>query len=103
MATDTVTVTNTYGLHIRVATEVVRIAKDFPCTIGMVKDGLQADAKSIFQILALGAEQGAVITVTTEGERDEAALAAVVEILTRPPEDEAAAPAGRGQGKRDGN
>jgi phosphocarrier protein HPr/phosphocarrier protein len=103
LAKDTVTVTNTYGLHIRVATEVVRVAKEFPCTIGMVKDGQQADAKSIFQILALGAEQGAEITVSTEGEQDEAALTAVVEILTRPPEDETAATAGRGRGKRSGN
>jgi len=76
-----VTVTNEYGLHVRVATELVTTAKKYSSEVFLVKDGVKADAKSIFQILGLGAEKGTELVVNVRGEDAQDALVAVLRLL----------------------
>lgn len=77
-----VVVTNPVGLHARPAAVFVKTAKGFPgASISVVRDDRTADAKSILGVLTLAVAQGTTITIITEGEEAEPALAALVEIV----------------------
>lgn len=72
------------GLHARPASMFVKLASSFPCTVSVrnVTDGGQLqNAKSILSVLTLGVQHGHTIEVVTEGERDEEALAALLELV----------------------
>jgi len=76
-------ITNEVGLHARPAALFVQTANKFKCEI-MVRNGETiANAKSILDVLTLGAGKGAVITVTAEGEDAEQALAALQQLNAR--------------------
>lgn len=67
------------GLHARPAEMVAREAMRFRCRVEIVRDSLRIDAKSILNILTLGAEQGARLQLEASG--DDAAEA--IEALAR--------------------
>lgn len=69
------TIRNQVGLHARPAALFVQTAKRFDCDIKVAHDGREANAKGILGVLALGANQGTVITVHAEGEDADQALA----------------------------
>lgn len=69
-------ITNAVGLHARPAALFVQEASKFESEITVSLDDSEADAKSILDILLLGANKGSVITVKAEGPDAEAALAA---------------------------
>ncbi len=71
------TIRHKVGLHARPAASFVQTAKQFKCDIKVAHDQREANAKSILGVLALGANQGALITVWAEGEDAEPALAAL--------------------------
>lgn len=73
----TLTIDHQVGLHARPASLFVQVAKAYDCDIRVTYDGREANAKSILTVLALGAGQGAVLTVRAEGPDAEAALAAL--------------------------
>ena len=73
----TLTVHNKVGLHARPAALFVQTAKQFNCDVKVTHGEKEANAKSILSVLALGVEQGAVITISTEGEGADQALAAL--------------------------
>jgi len=73
----TLTVRHKVGLHARPAALFVQTAKQFQSEIKVTHDEREANAKSILGVLALGAEQGAVITIRAEGEDADQALAAL--------------------------
>jgi phosphotransferase system HPr (HPr) family protein len=82
-------ITNEVGLHARPAALFVQTANKFKCEI-MVRNGETiANAKSILDVLTLGAGKGAVITVTAEGEDAEQALAALQQLNARNFEEQA--------------
>jgi phosphocarrier protein HPr len=66
------------ALHARPAGLFVREASRFPATIVVAANGKSANAKSILEVLALGAEGGTELHITASG--DDAAAA--VERLT---------------------
>ncbi len=70
----TLTVQNKVGLHARPAAQLVETARQFPCDIRIRHGDREANVKSILNVLTLGAGQGAVVTIRTEGERAEEAL-----------------------------
>lgn len=77
-----VVVTNPTGLHARPAALFVKTAKGFPgASISVARDDRTADAKSILGVLTLAITQGTTITICTEGDEAEAALAALVEAV----------------------
>ena len=100
----TVIVGDECGLHIRVATRVVAIAKDAKSKITLANDTAMADAASIFQILQLSAEPGGELEIAVEGEDAGAVMEALVATLTKPAGNAEASPAGSSKcGTADGN
>ncbi|MDY7075669.1 MAG: HPr family phosphocarrier protein [Chloroflexota bacterium] len=73
----TLTIQHKVGLHARPAALFVQTAKQFHCDIRVTHDEREANAKSILNVLTLGASHGAVITVCAEGEDAEQALVAL--------------------------
>jgi phosphocarrier protein HPr len=71
------TVRHEVGLHARPAALFVQTAKKFNCDIEATFGERQANAKSILNVLTLGANQGAVISIRAEGEDARQALEAL--------------------------
>jgi phosphocarrier protein len=81
MPEKTVIIKNKVGLHARPASVFVQTASKFSSTITVTCNDQTANAKSILNILTLGAHQGAEITIITEGEDAKEALTALVELI----------------------
>jgi phosphotransferase system HPr (HPr) family protein len=73
----TLTVRHNVGLHARPAALLVQTAKQFASDVKVAHGEREVNAKSILSVLTLGAEQGAVITIRTEGNDADQALAAL--------------------------
>ena len=56
-------------LHARPAGDFVRAAVQFPAEISVVANGKSANAKSILEILALGALGGTELVIAASGDR----------------------------------
>lgn len=63
----TVTVKAPHGLHIRPCTLVAQQAMKFQSRIRLTKPGVQADAKSILELMTLGAVHGAELMLEVDG------------------------------------
>jgi phosphotransferase system HPr (HPr) family protein len=70
----------------RPARQVVELANSFPCEILLVAKGGEVDAKSILDIIGLGAECGEEVKVKARGERAREAAEAVARLLETLPE-----------------
>jgi PTS hybrid protein len=78
------TITNEVGLHARPAALLVQTAAGFPDTaIQVIKEDRSADAKSILQVLTLGATRDSQILIRAQGAQAEAALAAIRDLVER--------------------
>ncbi|RCS61416.1 HPr family phosphocarrier protein [Microbacterium sp. JB110] len=75
MATRTVTIASSHGLHARPAKLFAEAAKNSGADVTIVKgDGKPANAASILGVIALGADQGDDVTLTVEGDEAETVL-----------------------------
>lgn len=81
MKTFSYTVVDAEGLHARPAGALVKEAKKYPCKITIGKGGKSSDAKKMFGLMGLGIKGGETMTVTTEGEQEEEAAAALEAFL----------------------
>ncbi len=81
MLEKTVTIKNKLGLHARAAVKFVNLANRFGASVKIVKDGDEIDGKSILGILTLAATQGTAIRLLIAGKDEEAAMAALVELI----------------------
>jgi phosphotransferase system HPr (HPr) family protein len=70
-------------LHARPAGALIRAAAQYTASITLTTGSKTADAKSILQVLGLGATGGTEITVATAGADASDALDAVAELLER--------------------
>ena len=75
------TITDPNGVHARPAGALVRRAKDFASNLTVIFGEKNADAKKLFAVMGLGVRQGYEITVTAEGEDEEAAVQAMEAFL----------------------
>jgi phosphocarrier protein HPr len=71
MAERKVVVTNETGLHARPAASLVQFVKNYSGEVKLVKDGKEANAKSIFNVMSLGISKGTEIGIIVEGEDEE--------------------------------
>ncbi len=78
----TLEIKNKVGLHARPAAMFVQLANKFKSEIRVLKGNVNANAKSILNVLTLGANQGSVIKLQAEGEDAESALKALEELVT---------------------
>jgi phosphotransferase system enzyme I (PtsI) len=85
VAERTLEVTSRLGLHARAAANLVRVASRFKSklTLQRPEGGLQADARSILDILSLAASHGTVLKLVAIGDDENEALAAVVGLFSR--------------------
>lgn len=74
---------NKSGLHVLPAARLVRLAQRFRATIRISYNNRVADAKSIMDVIALGAECGAEITLTAEGHDAAKGIAAIRSLAVR--------------------
>ena len=81
MLDKTVIIRNKLGLHARAAVKFVNLSNRFSSSIKIVKDGEEIDGKSILGILTLAATQGTSIRLLVSGKDEEAAMAALVELI----------------------
>ena len=75
------TITDPEGIHARPAGELVKAAKGFTSEIKIGKGGNMVDAKKIFGIMGLAVKNGQEVTLTFEGEDEEAAYEAVSQFM----------------------
>ncbi|WP_337056589.1 HPr family phosphocarrier protein [Pseudomonas sp. USHLN015] len=77
-----ITIINKLGLHARAAAKFVGVAGRYPCQIrvGRNPESL-VDGKSIMAVMMLAAGKGTSIHVHTEGEQDDDALNALIELI----------------------
>lgn len=75
MQTNTVTFLNEEGMHLRPAQKLVDAAVQFESDIVLkTEDGRETNAKSVVGILTMAIEQGAKVTLTTDGSDEEQAI-----------------------------
>ena len=81
MVEQNVIVKNETGLHARPATSLVQFVKNFDGKVELIKYGKTANAKSIFNVMALGISQDTEVTVRLDGENEEENLKKLVEFI----------------------
>lgn len=81
MIQKTIKVTHDEGIHIRPATQFVKVTSHFISEITLAVGDETADAKSVIEIMSLAADCGQEILVSVDGEDEEAALEAVVQFF----------------------
>ncbi len=76
-----ITLINRLGLHARAASKLVHRASGFPAQVWIERDGKRVNAKSIMGVLLLAAPCGSVLVLEADGEGEEQAMAALVELI----------------------
>lgn len=76
-----VIIKNASGLHARPAGMFVKKAAEFKSTVEVIAKGKTVNAKSIMGIMSLGLGQGDELTIVANGEDQEAAIAALAELI----------------------
>lgn len=67
-------IVNKLGLHARAAAKLVQLSNQFAAEISLEKDGEQADAKSIMEVLMLAGTKDSELMVRAEGKDEIQAL-----------------------------
>ena len=79
-----IVVSNKLGLHARPAMQFVDLANQFQSRVTVHKGGpepLEADGKSVMQMIILAAEEGTPLRIDAEGEDADAAVAKLAELF----------------------
>jgi phosphocarrier protein HPr len=72
-----VRIRNKLGMHARAAVKFVQMANQFRCEVKVIKDGNEANGKSIMGLLTLVAAAGSTMTIVCEGDDAERAVSAL--------------------------
>jgi phosphocarrier protein len=72
---------NKLGLHARAASKLVALSARFPCEIKIHKADKSVDGKSIMAVMMLAAAKGTQLQIATNGEDENAALEAIVQLI----------------------
>jgi phosphocarrier protein HPr len=79
----TITVTNPQGVHARPAELLIRLAQQFASRIEILRDSERLSAKSMMDVLMLGAEQGTQLVFEASGDDANAALDEIEKLFAR--------------------
>jgi phosphocarrier protein HPr len=74
-------IVNPLGMHARPASELVKLASRFKSAVEIRKDDLAVNGKSILGVMMLAAECGSTVTIKTDGEDAEQAMAALLALV----------------------
>src|SRR5262244_2964426 len=72
---------NRLGMHARAAVKFVQTANRYRCEVKVLKDGTEANGKSIMGLLTLVAALGSTMTITCEGDDAEEAARVLGELV----------------------
>jgi len=72
-----ITIANKLGLHARASAKLTKLAGAFPCEVWIARDARRVNAKSIMGVMMLAAGIGSVVTLETDGEREQEAMDAL--------------------------
>jgi phosphocarrier protein FPr len=75
------------GLHLRPATQFVKIARQFRCTVVVIHGDRRANGHSPFELLSLIAAPGSEVILELTGADAETAAERLAEVLADPGED----------------
>jgi len=78
-----VTIRNRAGLHTRPAASLVKLAAKYKADFFVEKDGIEINGKSIIGVMTLAAEQGSKLLLRFDGEGEEEACKAMVDLFER--------------------
>ena len=81
MKTAKVKIINKRGMHARAAAKLVQLCHQFRSTIRLSKEGEEADAKSITDILMLAGAQHTELILSVEGSDEETAMLEVERLI----------------------
>ena len=77
-----VAISNVLGLHMRVAYKFVSVAQAFQSDVKVCSNGIEADGRSILELLSLAAECGTMLAVEAHGCDAENAVAALANLIS---------------------
>jgi phosphocarrier protein len=78
-----IVVSNRLGLHARASAKLVQLVASFKATVWLLSKGREVNAQSIMGVMMLAAGMGTALTVRADGEDEEAALTAVIDLFDR--------------------
>jgi phosphocarrier protein len=81
MKTANVTIVNKLGLHARASAKFVTLASSFKSDVTLGRNGQHANGKSIMGIMMLAAGKGTQVELIIEGDDEEQALGALIELI----------------------
>ena len=73
---------NALGLHARAAAKFVHLATRFQAQVRVTREAKQMDGKSIMGILLLAAACGSTITISADGQDEQAAVEALTALVS---------------------
>ena len=71
------------GLHLRVATKLVRVAQRFRSTISLAHGGTIADVGSVLSVIALCATMGTTLDLQAAGDDEQDAVEAIEHVFSQ--------------------
>ena len=77
-----IAITSRHGLHARACARIVQIASRFRCDVSLVSGVRRASARSIIAVMLLSAAVGTTLRVETDGPDEQAAMTAIVSLLS---------------------
>lgn len=86
----TIRITSPQGFHLRPIKAFVELAQRFQCAVTVSRDGRSANGKSMMDMLQMLAPPDSELTVAAEGPDAAAALEALLSLITKVSEEEAA-------------
>ncbi|MEQ6289677.1 HPr family phosphocarrier protein [Vogesella sp. GCM10023246] len=72
---------NKLGLHARASSKFTQTASRFRAEVWIARNGRRVNGKSIMGVMMLAAAKGALVDLETNGEDEDAAMAALVELI----------------------
>ncbi|MFZ5760036.1 MAG: HPr family phosphocarrier protein [Thermodesulfobacteriota bacterium] len=76
-----IVIPNRFGLHGRASALLVQTARRFAADIKLVRDGMEADCKSILDVMAMGCTMGTPVSIRAKGPDAREALAALSALI----------------------
>lgn len=76
-----ITIINKLGLHARAAAKLVKLASAYAAEVLLEKEGQSVNGKSIMGVMMLAAACGTEVILKTEGDDEQAAMDALVELI----------------------
>lgn len=76
-----VKISNEQGLHARPSGEIVKIVRKYDSDLKIIKGDMEADGKSIMELMALGAGKGEKLILRANGENEDMLLRELQELI----------------------